>query len=107
MILKPSKIVAGFMLMTGAAQAQAGTSGTPQSPLGTPLRDLKITSQMAPNGAGHIAVPDSSIVRPGDAGKRAHTNTRVFVPHEQGPLAQPTAPRPKIGPPPPPARNFF
>lgn len=29
---------------------------------------------------GHVVVPDSSIPRSGDAGKRAHTNIRMFVP---------------------------
>ncbi len=29
---------------------------------------------------GHVIVPDSSIVRPGDAGIRAHTNHLIFVP---------------------------
>ena len=30
--------------------------------------------------AGKIVVPESSIVRPQDAGKRAHTNIEIFVP---------------------------
>ncbi|HEV2399326.1 MAG TPA: S53 family peptidase [Candidatus Sulfotelmatobacter sp.] len=29
---------------------------------------------------GHVVVPDSSIPRAGDAGKRAHTNIRLFIP---------------------------
>ena len=31
---------------------------------------------------GHIVVPASSVAKPGDAGKRAHTNVRMFVPEE-------------------------
>src|ERR1039458_5774994 len=38
---------------------------------------------------GHVVVPASSIPAPGDAGKRSHTNIRVFVPDEPFTNAQP------------------
>ncbi len=41
---------------------------------------LLSNSAFAQGPRGRIVVPASSIARPGDAGKRAHTNVRLFVP---------------------------
>jgi len=41
---------------------------------------LLSNSVLAQGPRGRIVVPASSIARPGDAGKRAHTNVRLFVP---------------------------
>ena len=32
------------------------------------------------HGQGTVVTPESSIPKPGDAGKRSHTNTQIFVP---------------------------
>jgi kumamolisin len=41
---------------------------------------LSANHAVAQLARGHIVVPASSIAKPGDAGKRAHTNVRMFVP---------------------------
>ena len=100
-MLLTEKMFAAIMLMIGAAdaaQAQFSNNVTPQSPPGTAIPDLKVTPRSAPGKGGHVVIPESSIPRPGDAGKRAHTNVRIFVPNEQTEPQAPTV-RPDVGPP--------
>ena len=44
--------------------------------------DLSVKQSAPPgwHGEGVVVTPESSVPKPGDAGKRAHTNTKVFVP---------------------------
>ena len=41
---------------------------------------LSANQAVAQRPRGHVVVPASSIAKAGDAGKRAHTNVRIFVP---------------------------
>lgn len=43
------------------------------------LINLSVQAQTAPDG-GRIVTPPSGIEKPGDVGKRAHTNVEIFVP---------------------------
>ncbi|HUB65397.1 MAG TPA: S53 family peptidase [Methylocella sp.] len=95
MFLNAKRAFITILLMTSTALAQA--SGTPFAS-GVTLQDLKITPDRASAGGGHVVIPDSSLPKASDAGKRAHTNYRVFVPNA---LAQPRplAAKPAVGPP--------
>jgi hypothetical protein len=42
-------------------------------------------------GGGQVAVPGSSIEKPGDTGVRAHTNVEIFIPNRGG-AGVPSAP---------------
>jgi kumamolisin len=102
MLLNSAKVFAGIMLMIGAAQAQAQVSNndaTPLPPSAGAIRDPNVRPwPVSPGTGGHVVIPQSSIPTPGDAGKRAHTNTRVFVPNE--PMKpQASVARPLVGPP--------
>ena len=53
------------------------------------------TAQGTDHPAGKIVVPESSIVRPEDAGRRAHTNIEIFVPdNEKEPGSAPSGETP-------------
>jgi hypothetical protein len=46
------------------------------------------TAVKAPNSPGQswiVVTPESSIAKPGDAGERAHTNTRILMPTSRAP----------------------
>jgi kumamolisin len=98
MLFNSEKVVVAIMLMTGAAHAQSGDNVTPPSPPRLAIPDLAMTPRSAPDKGGHVVIPESSIPQPGDAGKRAHTNFRIFAPNEQ---TEPQAPAvsPQVGPP--------
>lgn len=44
--------------------------------------DLSVKQPAPPgwHGEGVVVTPESSVPKPGDAGNRMHTNTKVFVP---------------------------
>jgi hypothetical protein len=50
-------------------------------------RDLSIKQAPPPGwqGRGTVVTPESSVEKPGDAGKKAHTNTRIFKPDFEPP----------------------
>src|SRR5208283_5857229 len=52
-----------------------------------------------PPGAGHVEIPESSIEQPGDNGKNAHTNIKLFVLEGAQQLNSPKA-APQAGGPP-------
>jgi subtilase family serine protease len=64
-----------------------GSSDMKQSSLLVVLCVLLVLTVLAPaqmrRAGGKVMVPDSSIARSTDLGKRAHTNIRLFVPAEQ------------------------
>jgi hypothetical protein len=98
MLLNSAKIFAGVMLMIGAAQAQVGNNDA-QPPLSVgAIRDPNLRPWPPSAGqGGHVVIPQSSIPGPEDAGKRAHTNTRILVPN--GPTKPHAAVgRPLVGP---------
>ncbi len=55
-------------------------------------------AQAAPGG-GQVVIPQSSVEKPGDVGKRAHTNIEIFVPNPGTGLTPPAPPSPGAGPP--------
>jgi hypothetical protein len=55
-------------------------------------------AQAAPDG-GHVVIPESSVEKPGDVGKRAHTNIEIFVPRPGTVLTPPSPGSPGVGPP--------
>jgi hypothetical protein len=90
------------MLMIGTAQAQVSNNdATPPQPSAGAIRVPNVRPWPAsPSTGGHVVIPQSSIPTPGDPGKRAHTNTRVFVPNE--PMKpQASVARTFVGPPSP------
>jgi hypothetical protein len=100
MFLNSAKGICGIVLMIGATQAQVSNNdATPLPPSAGAIRDPNVRPwPAAPGTGGHIVIPQSSIPTPGDAGKRVHTNTRVFVPNE--PMKpQASLARPIVGPP--------
>lgn len=54
-------------------------------------------AQAAPGG-GQVVIPQSSVEKPGDIGKRAHTNIEIFVPNPGTGLPPPAPPSPGVGP---------
>ena len=100
MLLNSPKVFAGVLLMIGTAQAQVSNNAAtrPQPSAGAILVPNVRPWPASPGTGGHVVIPQSSIPTPGDAGKRAHTNTRVFVPNE--PMKpQASVARPLVGPP--------
>src|SRR5262245_61703882 len=63
-----------------------------------------VDARAAPNG-GQVVIPESSIEKPGDVGKRGHTNIEIFVPHPGTLLTPPSPTPPGVGTPasPPPS----
>ena len=55
-------------------------------------------ARAAPNG-GQVVIPESSVEKPGDVRKRAHTNIEIFVPHPRTVLTPPSPGSPGVGPP--------
>jgi hypothetical protein len=41
-------------------------------------------------GAGQVSTPNSSVEKPGDVGKRAHTNIQIFTPKRSPAGTQPS-----------------
>jgi hypothetical protein len=82
MLLNSEKVFVASMLMIGAAHAQVVDNVTRQAPPGLAITDLQITPQRTLTKGGHVIIPESSTPKPGDAGQRAHTNIRVFLPSE-------------------------
>ena len=55
-------------------------------------------ARAAPNG-GQVVIPESSVEKPGDVGKRAHTNIEIFVTRPGTVLTPPSPGSPGAGPP--------
>jgi kumamolisin len=99
MLLNSAKVFAGVMLMCVAAQAQVVNDATQPPPLAGAIRDPNVRPwPPSAHQGGHVVIPKSSIPGPEDAGKRAHTNTRVFVPNGST-KPQAAIARPLVGPP--------
>lgn len=96
MLLHLAKFFLGFLFAIGTAQAQVDSA--PHSSTGTPMQELTVPPGRAAGGTGHVIVPGSSIPKPGDAGIRAHTNTREFIPDQPLEPHARTA-SPQLGPP--------
>jgi kumamolisin len=99
MLLNSAKVFAGVMLMSGAAQAQVVNDATQPPQLAGAARDPNVRPwPPSAHQGGHVVIPKSSIPGPEDVGKRAHTNTRVFVPNGST-KPQAAVARPLVGPP--------
>ncbi len=77
-------IVAVLVLLVGSALAQYPAS-TPPSEEPAAVQNESASSVETPFvPAGTVITPDSSVARPEDAGQRAHTNVKIFVPAGAG-----------------------
>ena len=100
MVLKPLNIIAGIVLVSGAGEALSASNDTPPSSSALSIPNLKITPRRTLK-TGSVVIPELSIPKQGDAGLRAHTNIRIFVPGEQpqGKAQTPVATPKAAGPP--------
>jgi kumamolisin len=99
MLLNSANVFAGVMLMIGAVQAQVINDAKQPPLLAGAIRDPNVRPwPPSADQRGHVVIPQSSVPGPGDAGKRAHTNTRVFVPNGST-KPQAAVARPLVGPP--------
>jgi kumamolisin len=60
--------------------ATLGMTAALATGLAITARAEPVADIMVPEATGTVIIPSSSIARPEDAGKRAHTNTRIFIP---------------------------
>lgn len=82
------------------AQTQAPRNITPAAPPGLAISDFAVRDGDS-RLKGQTIIPEASTAKPGDSGRRAHTNVRLFVPAkaEESQEAGIAAPKAAVGPP--------
>ncbi len=92
--------IAILALASSAAQAQTPRNITPVAPSGLAVSDFSIRDSDS-RFSGQTIVPEASVAKPDDLGRRAHANIRVFVPTKANASANSTTPKPAAIPGPP------